>query len=147
MGLLTLLPVLAPAPLSIPTHLPPSSPPILSSPHHPLAFLSHTLLPPSLPPLQGTTHKFAMKTLEKKEMHERNKVQRCLTEAHILSTIDHPFLPTCYCMLQSDTHIHFVLNLCEGGELYGLLNAQPKKHLKVRWGGGTRVKGPVCRAP
>lgn len=80
--------------------------------------------------LQGTTFKFAMKTLEKREMHERNKVQRCLTEAHILSTVDHPFLPTCYCMLQSDTHIHFILNLCEGGELYGLLNAQPKKYLK-----------------
>nr|AML78956.1 putative LOV domain-containing protein [Chlamydomonas noctigama] len=80
--------------------------------------------------LQGTDFKFAMKTLDKHEMHERNKVQRVLTEAQILSVVDHPFLPTVYCTLQTDTHLHFVMEFCDGGELYALLNSQPKKRLK-----------------
>jgi len=31
---------------------------------------------------------------------------------------------------QTETHLHFVMEFCDGGELYGLLNAQPKKRLK-----------------
>eukprot|EP00775_Hariotina_reticulata_P006771 gene6771-6988_t len=80
--------------------------------------------------LQGTDLKFAMKTLDKWEMQERNKVQRVLTEEGILAKIDHPFLATCYCTMQTDSHLHFVMEFCEGGELYGLLNAQPRKRLK-----------------
>jgi serine/threonine protein kinase len=71
-----------------------------------------------------------MKTLDKWEMQERNKVQRVLTEEGILAKIDHPFLATCYCTMQTDSHLHFVMEYCEGGELYGLLNAQPRKRLK-----------------
>lgn len=80
--------------------------------------------------LQGTEHKFAMKTLDKYEMQERNKVQRVLTEERILTAVDHPFLPTLYCTIQTETHLHFVMEFCDGGELYGLLNSQPKKRLK-----------------
>jgi serine/threonine protein kinase len=80
--------------------------------------------------LQGTEFKFAMKTLDKYEMQERNKVQRVLTEERILMSVDHPFLPTLYCTIQTETHLHFIMEFCDGGELYGLLNAQPKKRLK-----------------
>lgn len=80
--------------------------------------------------LQGTEFKFAMKTLDKYEMQERNKVQRVLTEASILERVDHPFLATLYCSIQTDTHLHFVMEYCDGGELYGLLNATQKKRLK-----------------
>jgi len=50
--------------------------------------------------LQGTDLKFAMKTLDKWEMQERNKVARVLTEEGILSAVDHPFLATLYCTIQ-----------------------------------------------
>jgi phototropin len=80
--------------------------------------------------LQGTEFRFAMKTLDKLEMQERNKVQRVLTEESILSCVDHPFLATLYCTIQTDTHLHFVMEFCDGGELYGLLNNQPKKRLR-----------------
>nr|AML77443.1 putative LOV domain-containing protein [Volvox globator] len=80
--------------------------------------------------LQGTDFKFAMKTLDKYEMQERNKVPRVLTECCILAAVDHPFLATLYCTIQTETHLHFVMEYCDGGELYGLLNAQPKKRLK-----------------
>ena len=89
-----------------------------------------TLAAGRLSDVQGTEFKFAMKTLDKQEMQERNKVQRVLTESLILSKVDHPFLPTVYCTLQTDTHLHFVMEFCDGGELYALLNSQPKKRLK-----------------
>lgn len=49
--------------------------------------------------LQGSGHKFAIKTLDKREMQERNKVQRVMTEISVLTTVDHPFLATCYCVM------------------------------------------------
>jgi PAS domain S-box-containing protein len=77
--------------------------------------------------------RFALKSLEKHEMVERNKVGRVKTEEKILGCVDHPFLATCYAKLQSDTHLHFVLEYCAGGELYGLLNGQPGKRLPEDW--------------
>nr|AML77886.1 putative LOV domain-containing protein [Eremosphaera viridis] len=80
--------------------------------------------------LQGSSVRFAMKTLDKREMIERNKVHRVLTEKHILSAVDHPFVATSYGSIQTDTHLHFLLEYCSGGELYSLLSAQPKKRFK-----------------
>uniref|UniRef100_A0A126X1F8 non-specific serine/threonine protein kinase n=1 Tax=Oedogonium foveolatum TaxID=321584 RepID=A0A126X1F8_9CHLO len=80
--------------------------------------------------LQGQEHQFAMKTLDKWEMQERNKIQRVLTEVQILNQVDHPFLATLYCTIQTETHLHFIMEYCEGGELYGLLHSQPRKRLK-----------------
>jgi phototropin len=77
----------------------------------------------------GIGPRYALKSLEKQEMVERNKVGRVRTEEQILASIDHPFLATCYAQLQTDTHLHFVLEYCSGGELYALLNAQPGKRL------------------
>jgi serine/threonine protein kinase len=57
-------------------------------------------------------------------------VGRVRTEEAILSTVDHPFLATLYGTLQTDTHLHFLLEYCNGGELYALLNSQPNKRLK-----------------
>eukprot|EP00891_Asterochloris_glomerata_P009772 jgi/Astpho2/9772/Aster-03748 len=74
--------------------------------------------------------RYAMKTLEKSEMLERNKVGRVLTEAGILDVVDHPFLATLYGTIQTDTHLHFLMEYCEGGELYGLLTSQPNKRIK-----------------
>mmetsp|Transcript_22158 Transcript_22158/g.53029 ORF Transcript_22158/g.53029 Transcript_22158/m.53029 type:complete len:694 (+) Transcript_22158:301-2382(+) len=80
--------------------------------------------------LIGSRFEFAMKSLDKREMIERNKVARVMTEANILATIDHPFLATLYCTLETPSNLHFILQICSGGELYALLNAQPKKRLK-----------------
>ena len=74
--------------------------------------------------------RYAMKTLEKAEMLERNKVMRVLTEARILSAVDHPFLASLYGTITTDTHLHFLMQICEGGELYALLTSQPSKRFK-----------------
>lgn len=71
-----------------------------------------------------------MKTLDKREMQERNKVHRVMTEVKCLQMVDHPFVACLYAVLQTKTHLHFILEYCEGGEVYSLLNAQPNKRLK-----------------
>ncbi|KAK9844935.1 hypothetical protein WJX74_008864 [Apatococcus lobatus] len=80
--------------------------------------------------LSNGTDKYAMKTLEKQEMMDRNKVMRVLTEERILNAVDHPFLASLYATIQTPTHLHFIMEFCEGGELYGYLTAQPHKRLK-----------------
>lgn len=79
---------------------------------------------------QCVVGRFAMKTLEKEEMLERNKVMRVLTEEQILQTVDHPFLASLAGIIETPTHLHFLMEFCEGGELYALLTSKPMKRLK-----------------
>lgn len=80
--------------------------------------------------VQGTDIVVAMKTMDKAEILERNKLQRLLTEERILALCDHPFLATLYCTVQSEHYLHFIMEYCEGGELYKLLYAQPSCRFK-----------------
>nr|AML76798.1 putative LOV domain-containing protein [Phycella sp. BC-2016] len=73
---------------------------------------------------------FAMKTMEKNVMLNRNKVHRACAEREILDMLDHPFLPTLYASFQTKTHICLVTDYCPGGELFLLLDRQPLKVLK-----------------
>ena len=57
------------------------------------------------------------------------QVMRVLTEERILSAVDHPFLANLYGTIQTDTHLHFLMEFCGGGELYALLMGPPKKRL------------------
>jgi len=67
--------------------------------------------------------------LGKKEMLERNKVKRCLTEREILATANHPFIVTLYYSFQSSDHLYFVMEYCAGGEFFRALQKQPHKCL------------------
>ena len=71
-----------------------------------------------------------MKTLEKEEMLERNKVMRVLTEEQILQAVDHPFLASLAGTIETPTHLHFLMEFCEGGELYAILTSRPMKRMK-----------------
>mmetsp|Transcript_8423 Transcript_8423/g.27520 ORF Transcript_8423/g.27520 Transcript_8423/m.27520 type:complete len:734 (+) Transcript_8423:625-2826(+) len=79
--------------------------------------------------LVGTNFKYAMKSLDKKEMHDRNKLHRVAAEEKILSTIDHPFLATLYGTFATARQLHFVMEYCEGGELYQMLSHLPHNRL------------------
>ena len=65
--------------------------------------------------------------LDKQEMVERNKLHRVRAEDTILSTVDHPFVATLYTSFQTDSALYFVMEYCEGGELYDLRMKQPNK--------------------
>jgi len=75
----------------------------------------------------GADRQFAIKRMNKQAMVDRNKVHRVKVEQEILSNVDHPFLPTMYASFQTEKHLHFVMELCTGGELYRLLLRQPNK--------------------
>ena len=78
---------------------------------------------------------FAMKVLAKQEMRDRNKLHRVRTEGTILEAVDHPFCATMYAAFQTETHLYFVMQFCEGGELYETLQSAP----------GKRFAEPVAR--
>nr|AML79401.1 putative LOV domain-containing protein [Drakaea elastica] len=80
--------------------------------------------------LVETGEHFAMKTMDKNMMLNRNKVHRVSAERQILDTLDHPFLPTLYSSFQTKTHVCLVTDYCPGGELFLLLDRQPLKVLK-----------------
>lgn len=73
---------------------------------------------------------FAMKTMDKSVMLNRNKVHRACAERQILDMLDHPFLPTLYASFQTKTHICLVTDYYPGGELFLLLDRQPLKVLR-----------------
>nr|AML77189.1 putative LOV domain-containing protein [Diselma archeri] len=73
---------------------------------------------------------FAMKTMDKTMVLNRNKVHRVRTEREILDMVDHPFIPTLYASFQTKTHICLVTDYCPGGELFMLIDRQPTKVLQ-----------------
>lgn len=72
---------------------------------------------------------FAMKVLSKREMIERNKIKRALTEQEILATANHPFIVTLYHSFQSDQYLYFCMEYCMGGEFFRALQSRPGKCL------------------
>nr|AML78892.1 putative LOV domain-containing protein [Osmunda sp. BC-2016] len=77
--------------------------------------------------LRGTGEVFAMKAMEKSVMLNRNKVHRACAEREILGMMDHPFVPTLYASFETRTHVCLITDFCSGGELFLLLERQPKK--------------------
>nr|BAP74417.1 phototropin 1 [Vallisneria gigantea] len=80
--------------------------------------------------LLGTGEYFALKSMEKNVMLNRNKVHRTCAEREILDLLDHPFLPTLFGSFQTKTHICLITDYCPGGELFQLLDSQPDKVLR-----------------
>ncbi|KAJ7228823.1 AGC/RSK protein kinase [Mycena pura] len=72
---------------------------------------------------------FAMKVLSKKEMIDRKKIKRALTEQEILATANHPFIVTLYHSFQSEGYLFFCMEYCMGGEFFRALQTRPGKCL------------------
>jgi protein-serine/threonine kinase len=70
-----------------------------------------------------------MKVLSKREMIERKKIKRALTEQEILATSNHPFIVTLYHSFQSDEYLYFCMEYCMGGEFFRALQTRPGKCL------------------
>nr|AML76909.1 putative LOV domain-containing protein [Prumnopitys andina] len=80
--------------------------------------------------LCGTGELFAMKAMDKTVMLNRNKVHRACMERQIIEMMDHPFLPTLYASFQTKTHVCLITDFAAGGELFWLLDRQPKKAIR-----------------
>lgn len=80
--------------------------------------------------LRGTDRYYAMKELTKRDMIERNKIKRVMTEREILVTAHHPFIVTMYASFQTHNTLSFVMEHCQGGEFFRVLQKQPNHRLK-----------------
>lgn len=79
--------------------------------------------------LKGKDKVYAMKVLTKKEMIEKNKIKRVLTEREILATVNHPLIVTMYASFQTAERLYYVMDYCQGGEFYQFLQKQPNQRL------------------
>lgn len=66
---------------------------------------------------------YAMKTLRKSEIIRMKQVDHIMSEQHILSLVDHPFLVKMYDSFQDDTYLYMVLDFIIGGEVFSHLRA------------------------
>ncbi|KAH9999405.1 Pkinase-domain-containing protein [Russula vinacea] len=72
---------------------------------------------------------YAMKVLSKKEMIQRKKIKRALTEQEILATANHPFIVTLHHSFQSEDYLYHCMEYCMGGEFFRALQSRPGKCL------------------
>ena len=66
-----------------------------------------------------TSKIYAVKVLSKDRiLGDHKKVEQALTERKVLVEVRHPFIVQLHWTFQTRTHLYFVLEFCEGGELF-----------------------------
>lgn len=61
---------------------------------------------------------FAMKMLRKENIIMRNQVEHTKTERNVLEAVTHPFIVTLHYAFQTPKKLYFILEYCNGGELF-----------------------------
>ncbi|KAE9004991.1 hypothetical protein PR003_g3540 [Phytophthora rubi] len=73
----------------------------------------------------GTQSLYVIKTLDKSKLLQRKQVVHTLTEKKVLERLGgHPFIVKLYSAFQTDRDLNFVLEYCQGGELFFHLQQQ-----------------------
>jgi serum/glucocorticoid-regulated kinase 2 len=67
---------------------------------------------------KDTKEIFAMKSLRKEELIDKDQVEHTKTEKRILETINHPFLVNLEYVFQTPEKVFFVMQFMRGGELF-----------------------------
>ncbi|XP_027172409.1 serine/threonine-protein kinase WAG1-like [Coffea eugenioides] len=73
---------------------------------------------------------FALKVVDRDSLTSK-KLSHVQTEAEILSSLDHPFLPTLYAHLEVSHYTCLLIDYCPNGDLHSLLRKQPNNRLPV----------------
>ncbi|KAJ8532258.1 hypothetical protein K7X08_012181 [Anisodus acutangulus] len=73
---------------------------------------------------------FALKVIDRDALTAK-KLSHVQTEAEILSSLDHPFLPTLYAHLEVSHYTCLLIDFCPNGDLHNLLRKQPGNRLPV----------------
>eukprot|EP01018_Ginkgo_biloba_P040403 Gb_06078 [translate_table: standard] len=76
---------------------------------------------------RGTNEPYAMKVMNKEVLRQRDAFKMASMEKDILSTLDHPFLPTLLTHFESDKHTFLAMKYCSGGDINVLRHRQPNK--------------------
>lgn len=67
-----------------------------------------------------------------KDSLSAKKLSHVKTEAEILSTLDHPFLPTLYAHIEVSHYTCLLIDYCPGGDLHALLRRQPGNRFPLK---------------
>ncbi|KAA0062963.1 hypothetical protein IC582_016764 [Cucumis melo] len=73
---------------------------------------------------------FALKVVDKEALSNK-KLSQVQTEAEILASLDHPFLPTLYARLDVSHYTCLLIDYCPAGDLHSLLRKQPGSRFSV----------------
>ncbi|KAA8524936.1 hypothetical protein F0562_011426 [Nyssa sinensis] len=73
---------------------------------------------------------FALKVVDRDSLTDK-KLSHVQTEAQILSSLDHPFLPTLYAHIDVSHYTCLLIDYCPNGDLHSLLHKQPGYRLSV----------------
>ncbi|KZV29731.1 protein kinase PVPK-1-like [Dorcoceras hygrometricum] len=74
---------------------------------------------------------FALKVVDRNVLPSK-KLSHVQTEARILSSLDHPFLPTLYAHLEVSHYTCLLMDFCPNGDLHALLRKQLTNRLSVK---------------
>lgn len=78
---------------------------------------------------RSTNGAFAVKVKNKEVLRKKRAFNLAATEKEILSTLDHPFLPSLVRHFESENHIFLAMEYCSGGDINLLRHSQPNKIL------------------
>ncbi|KAL8510009.1 hypothetical protein ACS0TY_017005 [Phlomoides rotata] len=74
---------------------------------------------------------FALKVVDRDSLTSK-KLSHVQTEAQILSSLDHPFLPTLYAHLEVSHYTCLLMDFCPNGDLHSLMRKQPCNRFSVQ---------------
>jgi len=69
----------------------------------------------------------ALKIYEKKNLTDENASLSLHREIYVLANLNHPNIMRLYEVIDSRTHVHLVMELCEGKNLYHFLKKRKPK--------------------
>lgn len=67
---------------------------------------------------------FAVKVMDQSFIRKENKTTFVLTERKVMSRLSHPNIVKFYCSFRDNHSLYLVLELCRGGDLYGLISKE-----------------------
>ncbi|KAF8683546.1 hypothetical protein HU200_044461 [Digitaria exilis] len=73
---------------------------------------------------------FALKVVDLRD-DDSSRVSHVLAESRVLSSLDHPFVPTLYARLDAGRYACFLMDYCSGGDLHAVLRRRPGGRLPV----------------
>jgi len=73
---------------------------------------------------EGKIEAYALKIQRKRQLIKYNQVEGVIREIKVMLTLEHPFILSMLSLYQDDKTVMMLLNLVQGGELYGVM----KKH-------------------
>jgi serine/threonine protein kinase len=81
-----------------------------------------------------TQSMYVVKTLDKRNLVRRKQVAHTLAEKSVLEALggDHPFIVKLYAAFQTERDLNFVLEYCQGGELFYHLQQQQQQKFDER---------------